>query len=403
MFDKLGGQCYQRNILALSVIVVFLFSVLFPVTGTFASDTSSVKVIFLSEKVEKVQEKGIDILSATPDKWNELDKISGDVIWVKGNVTLQNDANRIYLRKKLDEGARIYFIKKGISVEDMFSYLGIKDYKIQTTEGASPDPADGMKSNLSSEVTGIQRIDRVYGIFALRFQNPTPALVMESLAKDSQKDFIKLFRSSESKDFVIQAIDDWPIAFISSVTDYYTQGTVSFSYKLSAHPTNPINYKYYYVGHEIVEVTANYSQEENWASIDYFYPCISAGNNGTVYDYSPSSTTTSGLSITVTLPYNVGWTFPVGAPGSGLQLSMSKYSGGIGGTWVKWCAEAVDLLGRHCYCVKTLRAEPRMEFYVNSSEANVRAYSSYTVDFRNNYSGSVVSYFNSFDAWVPQM
>lgn len=69
----------------------------------------------------------------------------------------------------------------------MFSYLGIKDYKIQTTEGASPDPADGMKSNLSSEVTGIQRIDRVYGIFALRFQNPTPALVMESLAKDSQK------------------------------------------------------------------------------------------------------------------------------------------------------------------------------------------------------------------------
>lgn len=61
MFDKLGGQHYQRNILALSVIGVFLFSVLFPVSGTFASDPSSVKVIFISEKAEKVQEKGIDI------------------------------------------------------------------------------------------------------------------------------------------------------------------------------------------------------------------------------------------------------------------------------------------------------------------------------------------------------
>jgi hypothetical protein len=201
MFDKLGGQCYQRNILTLSVIVVFLFSVLFSVTGTFRSDTSSVKVIFLTEKVEKVQEKGIDISTATPDKWNELDKIPGDVIWVKGNAALQDDANRIYLRKKLDEGARIYFIKKGMSVEEMFSYLGIKDYAIKTTEGASPDPADGMKSNLSTEVTGIQRIGRVYGIFALRFQNPTPELVMESLAKDSQKDLIKLFSSSESNDF----------------------------------------------------------------------------------------------------------------------------------------------------------------------------------------------------------
>jgi len=385
-----------------AVLVLFSFLCFVLVRITMAAPQDSDKdsdllpknVIFISENPEKEVQKGVRVNNITADKWDQISETgAGDVIWVKGKAPLKNESVKQYLQKKLQEGIRIYFVNKQLSIEEIFSYFNVSDYPIKTGDGTSPHPEEA-KSPLSTEVLGVQKYDSFYGIFALRFETPANQIVIKSLAQDSQQDPLAKFRNAAPNNVSTTSCEDWPIKYVHSVTDRYIAGTVSFAYKLSAHPTNPVNTKYYYCGKQVLEVTRNSEY-----TIDYIYPTISAGSNGKVYDYSPNAAT-SNNSITVSLPYAVTRAFSVGNLGSGLSLKTAKYCGGIGDTYTEWQGEALNPAGVHNLCLGVMRAEPGMEFFIDPSQANVRAYSSYTVNWK--YYGSTTTKSNSFDTWVPK-
>ena len=126
-----------------------------------------------------------------------------DVICVN-NDFYDNMNIRGFLQKQIQEGKRIYFIKKDMSLEEAINYLDIKDCNII-------DSKDNSNISLSNEVFSIEKTDGIYAIFTLSFKKSSKSIIMQTLLENI--DFNPL---EEDPVKGTRVISDWPIAYSNS-------------------------------------------------------------------------------------------------------------------------------------------------------------------------------------------
>lgn len=388
----------MKKKLSLILVVVLLFSLL-PYSISFASDTN----VYNLSKNKKFESKSLlNIHNVALTELNQAN--DADVIWVQDDMLLEPGVKES-IKEKLNNGAEVYLVKKGISLKEAVDYLGLdnavkadlpapkmdlskapKELQDQIKAGKKVIIRDARKNNTTT-IFGIKKVNDSYSSLEVAFDSVSDDKTKEflfdkTITKELQANLIRQEIAKIASSYIpvrfkqntALAISDWPVAWTNSRTDSYVGVTVQWNLTLQRHPDNPNNpNQKVYAESIFMNTKVNSNLPPNalstmWPRIDAGYTFGTTTYKGTVIEYSPSAADyNNNTSYSINLSYPPGFmvNFTETNVGTGLHCDTSIYDNTMGTNtdYVWWRAASNNLLNYLSPTILGMTVKPALAFY----------------------------------------